>query len=60
MTRTRAQYVFLTIAKKIAIVKKKISNAQKALRKIFQNAQIEKNVKTNDKSEIFIEQIKKR
>ena len=60
MTRARARRVSLTVAKKIAIVKKKISNVQKASRKIFQNAQIEKNVETNNKNEAFIKQIKKR
>ena len=60
MTRARARRVSLTVAKKIATVKKKILNAQKAPRKAPQNAQIEKNVEANSKSEAFIKQIKKR
>ena len=60
MTRARARRVSLTVAKKTATVKKKILNAQKTSRKILQNAQIEKNVETNNKDEAFTEQIKKR
>ena len=60
MARARARRVSLTVAKKTAIVKKKISSVQKASRKISQNAQIEKNVEVNNKNEAFIEQIKKR
>ena len=62
MTRLRAKRVFLiarkkiqTVEKNIAIVNKKILNAQKASRKIFKNAQNEKNIDANDKSEAFID-----